>query len=101
MKLDLPAKPRTSQILFSILILRPTHSWNKSQEIAPFLKLMCWMTQLSPRCCPWRKDARISSKRGRVLGLYLLPAPRVVSGLRNSGLLDGKILSAFKSHSDW
>ncbi|XP_054954947.2 WD repeat-containing protein 93 isoform X3 [Pan paniscus] len=51
-----------SNILFSILILRPAHSWKISQKIAPFLK-GTWITWPSPKHCHWRKDVSVSSRR--------------------------------------
>lgn len=81
-----PTTPRTSRILFSILILRPTHCCKTCPEITPFLILTSQGTRPLPRCCPWRKDARVSSRRGRVLGLLPIPAPGVVSGWRTSGV---------------
>nr|XP_055219059.1 WD repeat-containing protein 93 isoform X1 [Gorilla gorilla gorilla] len=51
-----------SNILFSILILRPARSWKISQKIAPFLK-GTWITWPSPKHCHWRKDVSVSSRR--------------------------------------
>ncbi|XP_024305762.1 WD repeat-containing protein 93 isoform X5 [Homo sapiens] len=51
-----------SNILFSILILRPAHSWKISQKIVPFLK-GTWITWPSPKHCHWRRDVSVSSRR--------------------------------------
>lgn len=76
--------PVTPHILSSIFILTPTHSWRTSQETATFSKLT-WTPRPSPRHCPWRKDARASSRRGRVLGLFPIPAPGL-GRARSSGV---------------
>ncbi|XP_031524208.1 WD repeat-containing protein 93 isoform X2 [Papio anubis] len=61
MKLS-PPTMLESNILFSILILRPAHSWKISQKIAPFLK-GTWITWPSCKHYHWRKDVSVSSRR--------------------------------------
>lgn len=65
-----------SNILFSILILRPAHSWKISQKIAPFLK-GTWITWPSRKHYHWRKDVSVSSRRGKELCLHPLPHLRL------------------------